>query len=128
MKKIFSILAIVLLLTGFLANSGCKKKTDFDIRGTWYFTLTLLGDDYDYVYDFIGDRGSGDVLWEGLELGTYSVSGDIVNITMEYYDQDDDYTVEVYRGYFDSDSQMSGSMTITVEGYQSVSGSWYAVR
>lgn len=128
MKKVLTILAVVVLLAVLLADTGCKKKNDFDIRGTWYFTITLLGDNYDYVYDFSGDKGSGEVLWEGMELGSYSVSGDVVYITMEYYDQDDDYTVEVYRGYVDSDSQMSGSMTITVEGYQSVSGSWIAVR
>jgi hypothetical protein len=128
MKKVFIILAVVVLLAGILADTGCKKKVDFNIRGTWNFTVTLLGDDFDYVYDFSGDSRSGDVLWEGLTLGTYSVSGDMVDITLEYYDQDDDYTVEVYRGYFDSDNQMSGNMTITVEGYQSVSGSWIALR
>lgn len=128
MKKMITILAVVVVLAGLFANTGCKNKTDFDIRGAWDFTITLLGDDFDYVYNFSGDSRSGEVLWEGQSLGSYSVSGDYVDITLEYYDQDDDYTVEVYRGVFDSDDQMSGSMTITVEGYQSVSGSWIAVR
>lgn len=128
MKKAITILGVVLLLAALFADTGCKKKTNFDIRGSWDITVTLLGDDFDYIYSFSGDSRSGDVLWEGQVLGTYSVSDDFVNFTLEYYDQDDDYTVEVYRGYFDADDQMSGSVTITIEGYQSVSGSWIALR
>lgn len=128
MKKIILILAAVLVLAGLLANTGCKKKDRFDITGVWYFTITLLGEDFDETYTFVGDDRGGDVLWEGQALGTYSASDGYVNFTLEYLDQDDDYTVEVYSGSFDTDTIMSGNVVITIEGYESVSGTWIAVR
>jgi len=128
MKKMIFMLAAVLVLAGLLTDTGCKKKDKFDITGVWYVTITLLGDDFDETYTFVGDDRGGEVLWEGQSLGTYSASDGYVDFTLEYYDQDDDYTVEVYRGSFDTDRMMSGNVTITIEGYQSVSGTWVAVR
>lgn len=128
MKKTIFMLAAVLVLAGLLTDTGCKKKDKFDITGVWYVTITLLGDDFDETYTFVGDDRGGEVLWEGQTLGTYSASDGYVDFTLEYYDQDDDYTVEVYSGSFDTDRMMSGNVTITIEGYQSVSGTWVAVR
>jgi len=128
MKKTIFMLAAVLVLAGLLTDTGCKKKDKFDITGVWYVTITLLGDDFDETYTFVGDDRGGEVLWEGQSLGIYSASDGYVDFTLEYYDQDDDYTVEVYRGSFDTDRMMSGNVTITIEGYQSVSGTWIAVR
>jgi len=128
MKKTIFMLAAVLVLAGLLTDTGCKKKDKFDITGVWYVTITLLGDDFDETYTFVGDDRGGEVLWEGQSLGTYSASDGYVDFTLEYYDQDDDYTVEVYRGSFDTDRMMSGNVTITIEGYQSVTGTWVAVR
>lgn len=128
MKKTIFMLAAVLVLAGLLTDTGCKKKDKFDITGVWYVTITLLGDDFEETYTFAGDDRGGEVLWEGQTLGTYSASDGYVDFTLEYYDQDDDYTVEVYSGSFDTDRMMSGNVTITIEGYQSVSGTWVAVR
>jgi len=128
MKKTIFMLAAVLVLAGLLTDTACKKKDKFHITGVWYVTITLLGDDFDETYTFVGDDRGGEVLWEGQSLGTYSASDGYVDFTLEYYDQDDDYTVEVYRGSFDTDTMMSGNVTITIEGYQSVTGTWVAVR
>lgn len=128
MKKIIIIMVIGLVVAGLLFNTGCKKKTVFDITGVWVFTITLLGESYDEIYTFVGDERAGDVYWEDQNLGTYSVTDDFVNFTLEYFDIDDDYVVEVYRGYFDTRDQMSGSVTITIEGLPSVDGTWVAFR
>jgi len=105
---------------------GCKKAND--IIGTWFVTTSLLGDTFTETYDFVGNKSSGEVLWEGQSLGTYSVFGDNVSFTLEYYDADDDYTVEVYNGSFDGVDFMSGTFTYTVEGYPSASGTWFGER
>lgn len=127
MKKTIAMLAAVLVLAGLLLNTGCRKDR-WDITGVWYFTITIYGESFDETYTFVGDDRTGEVIWQDVSLGTYSVSGDIVNFTLEYYDIDDDYTVEIYRGSFDFDDQMSGSVTITIEGYEPADGTWIAVR
>lgn len=127
MKKTIVILAAVLVLAGLLLNTGCRKDR-LDITGVWYFTITIYGESFDETYTFVGDDRTGEVIWQDISLGTYSVSGDFVNFTLEYYDIDDDYTVEVYRGSFDFDDQISGSVTITIEGYEPATGTWLAVR
>lgn len=128
MKKTIIILTALLMLAGLLVNTGCKKKDKFDITGVWYFTITLLGEDFDETYTFVGDDRGGEVLWDGQALGTYSASDGYVDFTLEYLDQDGDYTVEVYRGSFDADDVISGNLTITIEGYESVDGTWFATR
>ena len=128
MKKIIVIMIMSLVVAGLFINTGCKKKTAFDITGVWVFTTTLLGESFDEIYTFVGDERAGDIYWEDQILGTYSVTDDFVNFTLEYYDIDDDYVVEVYRGSFDMIDQMSGSVTFTIEGLPSVDGTWVAYR
>lgn len=119
---------IILVAAVLFVNTGCKKKIVFDITGAWVFTVTILGESFDDIYTFVGDERAGDIYWEDQSLGTYSVTDDFVNFTLEYYDIDDDYVVEVYRGSFDTIDQMSGSVTITIEGLPSVDGTWVAYR
>ena len=126
MKKCITVLIISFLALAMLVNVGCKKK-QFDITGPWLFYIFLQGETFEEEYTFQGDRYSGDVLWQGSVLGTYSVSDDYISFTLDYYDQDDDYVVEVYRGYVDSDTEMSGTVNIVVEGYSAVEGTWEAV-
>jgi len=128
MRKKIVVLIIILIVAGLFVNTGCKTKNVFDITGGWVFTITLLGESFDEVYTFVGDERAGDIYWEDQNLGTYSVTDDFVNFTLEYYDIDDDYVVEVYRGSFDTIDQMSGSVTITIEGFDSVDGTWVAYR
>jgi hypothetical protein len=126
MKKLLFIMFIIITILTLITLPGCKKA--YDITGTWFITTTLLGEDFTDTYTFVGNRNSGDVLWDGQALGTYSIVGDNVSFTLEYLDADDDYTVEVYNGFFDGRDFMSGSFTYTVEGYPSASGTWFGER
>jgi hypothetical protein len=126
MKVRLFITFIVIIVLALMTLPGCKKAND--ITGTWFITTTLLGETFTDTYTFAGNRNSGDVLWEGQALGTYSVFGDNVSFTLEYLDADNDYTVEVYNGFFDGRDFMSGSFTYTVEGYPSASGDWFGER
>lgn len=122
------IVLFVLLTAGLSINSGCKKDKWFDITGIWDFYVTLDANDFIWTYSFLGNDNSGVVSYEGQELGTYSVINNSVSITLEYYDEDDDYVVEVYNGYFDSRDQISGTITYTIAGWGSITGTWIAYR
>ncbi|HLP62352.1 MAG TPA: hypothetical protein VK186_26160 [Candidatus Deferrimicrobium sp.] len=126
MKKTILMLAVILAAVGLLVQGGCKNH--FNITGVWDFIITLEGQDFYETYTFVGDRSSGEVFWEGQSLGLYTVSGDQVHFKLEYYDADDDYTVEDFYGNADTHDDMSGTVTYTVEGYTPVSGDWVAVR
>ncbi len=128
MKKIPIILVGTLVVAGLLFNTGCKKKAKFDITGTWVFTITLADESFDETYTFAGDKRSGNVYWEDQSLGTYLVTGELVDFTLEYTRTDGGYVVEVYWGSFDMENQMSGSITISVSGIGSVNGTWIAHR
>ncbi|MCU0284886.1 MAG: hypothetical protein MUF15_00680 [Acidobacteria bacterium] len=127
MKKIILLPAVILAAVILLVQGGCKDKA-FNITGTWDILITIDGVDFNEIYSFVGDRVSGDLYWEGQLLGFYTVSGDQVHFQLEYYDADDDYTVEDFRGYIDTNDQMSGNVTYTVEGYNPVTGTWIAAR
>lgn len=126
MKVRLVITFLIIIVLALMTLPGCKKAND--IIGTWFITTTLLGENFTETYNFVGNKNSGEVLWEGQTLGTYSVFGDNVSFTLEYYDEDNDYTVEVYNGFFDGIDFMSGSFTYTVEGYPSASGTWFGER
>ncbi|NIM13712.1 MAG: hypothetical protein GTO45_16685 [Candidatus Aminicenantes bacterium] len=127
MKKTLLILFALVVVLALVVHPGCKSQRN-DITGTWFFTLTFPGETFTETYTFVGTRQSGEVYWEGEALGTYSVIGDNVSFTLDYIDVDGDYTVEVYDGSFVGDDEMIGSVTVTIEGYGSASGSWIAER
>ena len=123
-NKVSSIIALLAIL-GLFVTGGCKKD-NFNITGTWLVTTTLLGQTLSETYTFVGDERSGEVLCDGQSLGTYSVSGRSVSFTLQYFDIDDDFTVEVYNGGFDDPAFMSGTFTYSVEGFQTETGTWFA--
>jgi len=127
MKKTLLFLFSLIAVLALVVQPGCKSHRN-DITGTWFFTLTFPGETFTETYTFVGTRQSGEVYWEGEVLGTYSVIRDDVSFTLDYIDADGDYTVEVYYGSFVNDNEMMGSITVTVEGYGSASGSWIAER
>jgi len=128
MKKILIILVSILVVAGLLFNTGCKKKAKFDITGTWIFTITLADESFDETYTFAGGKRSGDVYWEGQSLGTYLVTGEFIDFTLEYFYADETYVVEAYSGSFDTENQMSGGMTINISDVASANGTWIASR
>jgi len=127
MKKSLLIIAIFLVLAGMLVNTGCKSNK-LDLSGVWFIETILEGNTFSESYTFAGDDRGGDVLFQGQVLGTYSASGDSISFTLEYFDQDDDYTVEVYQGSMDTDDQMSGNFTYSVEGFATLSGTFVGIR
>jgi hypothetical protein len=126
MKKTLSILLVAALVAAISTSVGCNKV--YNINGVWFFTIFIEGDVVEIIYDFIGSRESGEVIYEGQSLGTYTVIGNEVNITLQYYDEDNDYTIETYSGGFDDRQHMSGNFTIFIEGYGTFAGTWDASR
>ncbi|MCP5102592.1 MAG: hypothetical protein GY950_04395 [bacterium] len=128
MRKTIVILVAVVLAAGLLFNTGCKKNKDNNITGGWYFSITVGGTYFEEVYDFVGDERTGTVYWDGQSMGTYSVVGDVVEFTLEYFNVDDIFTVEIYQGAFDAHDEMSGTATFIVTGSEPYSGTWFAVK
>jgi len=118
--------SIVLLFISLLFSMGCREIV-YDITGDWDFDIVM--DDGNVVgdtYSFVGSIQAGDVYYNGQRLGTYNVMDRNVNFTITYYDEDDDYTVETFSGYFDDKYSMSGTYTLFIEGYGTFAGNWTA--
>jgi len=110
----------------FIMIFGCKG-TVYDITGTWEFEIVMNdGNVMADTYSFTGSIERGDVYYEGQRLGTYTVMDRDVNITLTYYDEDDDYTVETFSGYFEDKYSMSGTYTLFIDGYGTFAGTWTA--
>jgi hypothetical protein len=116
---IFNVLVLITL-------PGCKKG--IDITGTWVITTSLSGESFTDTYTFVGNKSSGEVLWEGQSLGTYSVNGYNISFLLEYIDADGDYIVESYDGLIEEEDYMSGTIYYTEEGNPRVTGSWFGER
>lgn len=126
MKKRLLIMTVLITVLALMILPGCKKK--LDITGTWYITTSLLGESFNDTYTFVGNRSSGEVLWEGQSLGNYSVNGYNVSFLLEYIDGDGDYIIESYDGLLEDDYYMSGTLYYTKEGSPRVTGSWFGER
>ena len=124
-KRIFIVIVIFSILV-LMTLPGCKKR--LDITGTWFITTLLLGETFTDTYTFVGNRSSGEVLWEGQSLGTYSVNGYNVNFLLEYTDTDGDYIIESYNGLLEEENYMSGTIYYTKEGNPRITGSWFGER
>ena len=118
----FTIIIVLVLMT----FPGCKKG--IDITGTWFITAALLGQNFTDTYTFVGNKSTGEVLWEGQSLGTYEVNGYNVSFILEYIDADGDYIIESYEGLIEDDYYMSGTIYYTLEGQPRVTGTWFGER
>jgi len=127
MESKLKLLIYLFIITGLLFVPGCKTLS-YSISGSWEFQITINDATDFFYYDFVGNDSSGNVLEDNQVYGNYSVVGATVSFTLEYNDDDGDYTVEVYNGSFDDDAQMSGILTITIEGYPAIQGEWVALR
>ncbi len=126
MKKQLLIMSVIITVLALMTLPGCKKGPD--ITGTWFITNYLLGESFTDTYTFVGNRSSGEVLWEGQSLGAYSVNGYQVDFLLEYINADGNYTIESYIGLIEDDNYMSGTIYYTVEGDPRVTGSWFGER
>lgn len=119
-------MSIIITVLALMTLPGCQKK--LDITGTWFITTSLQGESFTDTYTFVGNRSSGEVLWEGQSLGSYSVNGYQVDFLLEYIDGDGDYIIESYDGLIEEESYMSGTIYYTKEGFPRVTGSWFGER
>ena len=127
MKRVRTSIQFILIISALVLVMGCKAKV-YDIRGSWSFEIQMDdGNVFVDYYRFSGSVETGDVYYEGQILGSYTVFDRTVNITLTYYDEDDDYTVETFSGYFDDRNAMSGNYTLYIEGYGTFSGTWTAL-
>jgi hypothetical protein len=126
--KLFFLLMIIALVT--VTNIGCKKGDEgIDITdGTWGLLLTSNSNTVALVYDFQGDQEQGNVYYSGARRGTYSVSGDIVNFTVNHYDEEDNLYLYTYSGRFIDYYNMSGAFYVTYPDGSIVSGTFTAER
>ena len=103
MKKITIRLIFVLMVL--LSLSSCAPKADFDIRGTWEYTMTSIdGNQYDIgtiTFDGTDTKGNYTQLniYDVEYVGTYKVSG--VEVTLTGY--------ENWDGTLSSENTMKGS-------------------
>jgi len=99
-----------------------------DIRGSW--TGKFFYESYDWILrvNFTGNILSGTVdghnnchlLGPGAETGTFTVTGDTIEFTMQYY-----YGTLFFEGTIESASRLSGTWTA---GGSSATGEWDLTR
>ena len=130
MKRIVLTLSLIILTIGFAVNTGCKKSDDsFDItEGSWAFYLSAGSDNSSLVYTFRGEKDQGNVIYNNEVRGSFTVSGTLVNFTVNHYDAVGDLYVYVYTGTSRDYLFMSGSFSVTYPGGSVISGTWSAER
>ncbi len=133
MKKISSILLLMLVAISLLALGACKSgdgQTNDITNGTWGLYLTMNDSIIGLVYDFRGTPGSGDVYYKNAKRGTFTVTGEtFVSFTVSHYDEEGGEHVYEYSGSFKDFYHMDGSYTITLpSGEVLKGGTWTAQR
>lgn len=130
MKKIVLALSLIILTVVFAVNTGCKKSDDsFDITdGSWAFYLAAGSDSSSLVYAFRGDKGQGTVYYNNENRGSYTVSGVLINFTVNHYDAAGGLYVYVYTGTSSDYYNMNGSFSVTYPSGSVISGTWSAER
>ncbi|MCP5104907.1 MAG: hypothetical protein GY950_16090 [bacterium] len=130
MKKFGLTILLILVVTAFTVNTGCKKSDKgFNISdGTWGFYLQTNAGTSALVYDFQGSETQGEVYYRHENRGTYTVSGNIANFTVNHYDPENNLFVYVYRGTFGDYYNMSGSFSVTNPDGSVTSGTFTAER
>jgi hypothetical protein len=118
-----SMLPWILIGVGVIAVSAALYffvlKTNYDIRGTWYFT-TLWGSNpaTNFSLIFTGDKKTG-TYSEGALNGPYTVDGKNVTWSHPLFNM-------VFTGKFTGKDSLSGTMTSNIPG--SYTGTFTAVR
>jgi hypothetical protein len=130
MKKNISKLFVLVIIIGLVVNIGCKKKDEgIDITdGTWAFFLETSDGSNALVYDFRGDQQQGNVYFQNENRGTYTVSGNMANFTVNHYDAESNLYVYTYSGLFSDYYNMSGSFYISMPDGSTINGTFTAER
>ena len=130
MKKTFLIF-LIFIVAGLISSSGCKKgEKEFDITdGSWGILLQATnGTSAGWVYQFVGTKQSGSIYYQDIRLGTYTVSGDIVDFTAQHYDDQNNVYLYDYDGVVVDYFKMNGTFSITPPSGPIINGTWTAER
>jgi hypothetical protein len=113
MKKIMTIFLVLLPMVGLMWNTACKAGEGFDIQdGVWLFTLTDSENSESYfTYGFHGSKNSGEVSWEGYDIGIYTVSRNRLIINVIHFTTEGDLYPYSYQGTFESKNRITGTYT-----------------
>jgi hypothetical protein len=130
MNKNVSKLLLLLITISLIVSIGCKKKNDgIDItNGTWAFALETVDINTVVIYDFRGDLQQGSVYYRQDNRGTYTVSGDILNFTVNHYGNDNSLYLYTYSGIISDYYHISGSFYVTNPDGSTDSGTFTAER
>jgi hypothetical protein len=132
--KFRSKFVFILILLGFLFQSGCGLFEVYDIEGFWTITKLVNGETTSYTAEFFGTRESGYVYAEEPDVwyggGSYIVEFDTeLSFSMVYFDFGAATTSkkDVFSGGFEDKDTMSGTLEAMDEGVTEY-GEWVAVR
>lgn len=118
MKKAQFILIAASILAGVMLNVGCDTTNLYDVRGTWRFTGSYNGIDFDKTLTFSGDKTQGTVTDELDGVAQYTSDGYHVNFDLSIIC----FCQKTWRGYFVDKDYMKGTLT------GCSSGTWTASR
>lgn len=130
MKKNLTMAWVAIIVVAAILSTGCPKKDEgIDITdGTWGFFLTTATGSTGVVYDFRGSASSGSVFYNNQERGTFTVTGDNVNFTVDHFDPDGAQFHYNYFGLLADYYNMSGTFTAANPDGSQTSGTFTANR
>lgn len=128
MKNILKWFVFGALVLGCLFVVSCKNN-DYDIRGTWTVTITgSESNDSTRTFIFSGDKEQGSVeIQDILSDGTYTVNDKTVEFKVTYGVAAPQFR-DNFVGEFNSETDMSGSYTLTFNEESRDTGNWTANR
>ena len=129
--KIIAFLCLSIIGAMGMLNTGCSKA-DFNITGNWYLNFTLESAGA-FQIAFSGSKTLGNVIFQNLPSGEYSVAGRDVEFVLRVelvVSGSVELLVYSFTGYFDDKNHMSGTVVAYMPDVvdSEVSGTWSAER
>jgi hypothetical protein len=125
---------LILLMVGFLFQSGCKLFKTYDIEGTWAITKIVNGESTSFTAEFVGTREYGNVYAEEEDMwwggGSYRVEYDTeLSFDLAYFEPGAETTTtrDIFTGGFEDKDTMSGTLEAMDQGVTEY-GEWWAFR
>jgi len=130
--KRFSLFVLILALI--FIGSACKKneEMEFNIIGPWNLAMTFVENQKteteNYTAEFTPDGNWViDVDEFASIFGTYSVSGDVVQMKVTHTNFENGVT-GTFNGQFENENKISGDFEIFDDGPPGTIGTWIATR
>ena len=129
MKIKIAIISLVFAII-LISASGCKLLKAYDPEGTWFLERSYGAVNDTITFMFAGGRDAGAVVWNEFVIGTYIFNyNDDVRFGAIFPEGllAEKTVTESYKGGFDDNDIMSGTMTWQREGV-TLMGTWRAFR